>query len=151
MYLVFDILVLFVLSFNIFFLFLKKKIDYFNFWSKIFLMKEDTLLGVIQKVRTVRFRNFRRPSPLYLHIRCSLPFSTSVRVVFFKEDMTKIYLANYYKSKNLKKRYKIKKQLHKANGKCQIKTPTRALGTSLGMALLFPSLPSLRTLRMTHY
>ena len=94
-------------------------------------MKEDTLLGVIQKVRTVRFRNFRRPSPLYLHIRCSLPFSTSVRIVFFKEDMTKIYLANYYKSKNLKKRYKIKKQLHKAIGKCQIKTPTRALGTSL--------------------
>ena len=123
-------------------------------------MKEGTSLGVIQEVRTVRFRNFRHPSPLYVHIRCSLPSSTSVRIVFFKEDMTKIYFANYYKPKNLKKRYKIKKQLYKAIGKCQIKTPTRALGLSLHFltvqgrwewTLLFPSRPSLPTLQMTPY
>ena len=45
--------------------------------------------------------------------------------------MTEIYFVNYYQSKNHKQCYKIKKLLCKAIGKCQIKTPERALGSRL--------------------
>ena len=51
-----------------------------------------------------------------------LPASTSIRIWFFKEDMT---------DKNHKQRYRIKKLLYKATGKCWIKTPRRALGSRL--------------------
>ena len=51
-----------------------------------------------------------------------LPASTSIRIWFFKEDMT---------DKNRKQRYRIKKLLYKAIGKCWIKTPRRALGLRL--------------------
>ena len=50
----------------------------------------------------------------------------------FKEDVAEIYFANYYQSKSHKQRCKIKKLLYKAIGKCRIKTPRRALESSLG-------------------
>ena len=50
---------------------------------------------------------------------------------FFKEDMTEIYFVNYYQSKNYKHRSKIKKLLDKAFKKYRVKTPDRALGSSL--------------------
>ena len=59
------------------------------------------------------------------------PHSTNVRIVFLKEDMTDIYFANYHQSKNLKQRYKIKKLLSKAIKKCRMKTPKKALASSL--------------------
>ena len=74
----------------------------------------------------LRFCNFRPPPPpcmcpcaFSLH---PLPASTSIRIWFFKEDMT---------DKNHKQRYRIKKLLYKATGKCWIKTPRRALGSRL--------------------
>ena len=45
--------------------------------------------------------------------------------------MTEIYFVNYFQLKNRKHHYKIKKLLYKSIGKCQIKTPKRALGSSL--------------------
>ena len=60
----------------------------------------------------------------------SLLPSASVRTLFSKEDMTEIYSVNLYQSKN-QKRYKIKKLLYKAVGKCQIKRQRRALGSIL--------------------
>lgn len=59
------------------------------------------------------------------------PPNTSVRTLFFKEDVVEIYFANYYQSNNHKLRYKIKKQLYKVIGKRRIKTPKRALESSL--------------------
>ena len=59
------------------------------------------------------------------------PHSTSVRIVFFKEDMTEIYFANYYQSKNHKHCSKIKKLLDKAFEKYRVKISDRALGSSL--------------------
>ena len=50
-------------------------------------------------------------SPLYVHIRFEstpLPPSLNVWILFFKEDVTEIYVVNYYQSKNQKKRYKNK-------------------------------------------
>ena len=73
--------------------------------------------GVIHKVRTLRFRNSRPPlPPVRAHTLLAYtpyPPSTSVRLVFFKEDITEINFANYYQSKNHKHRYKIKKLLDK--------------------------------------
>ena len=48
--------------------------------------------------------------------------------------MTEIYFVNYYQSKNHKQCYKIKKLLCKAIGKCQIKTPERALGIKVALS-----------------
>ena len=74
-------------------------------------------LGVIYKVRTLRFRNFRPPlcsctctCAFSLH---PLPSSTSEQTIFFKEDMTEIYFENYYQSKSHKQLYKINKLLYK--------------------------------------
>ena len=55
-------------------------------------------LGVIYKVRTLRFQNFRLSTLLYVHIPFYLPPSTSARIVFFNKVMTEIYFANYYQS-----------------------------------------------------
>ena len=46
---------------------------------------------------------------------------------YFSENVWQIYFMNYYQWKNHKQRYKIKKLLHKAIKKCQIKTPRRAM------------------------
>ena len=50
---------------------------------------------------------------------------------YFLKKICQIYFVNYYQSKNHKQFYKIKKLLCKAIGKCQIKTPERALGSRL--------------------
>ena len=55
--------------------------------------------------------------------------STSIQI-FFKDDK-QIYFVNYYRSKNYKHRYKIKRLLYKAIRKCLIKTARRALESSL--------------------
>ena len=83
------------------------------------------------KVRTVRLRNFRPPPPVRAHTLLAYTPSTSVLIVFFKEDMTEMYFTNYYQSENHRQRYKIKKLLYKAIGKCLIKTPKKLLGSSL--------------------
>ena len=64
--------------------------------------------------------------------RCTYAFSlhtllpsTKVRMLFL------YYFVNYCQSKNQKQLYKIKKLLHKATGKCRIKTPQRALRSIL--------------------
>ena len=95
-------------------------------------------LGVIHKVRTLKLCNFRPPTLTPCTCTCTfilhplLP-STNVQILSIKEDMTEIYFLNYYQSKNHKQHYKIKKLLWKAIGKCQTKTPRRALG--IGVAL----------------
>ena len=61
----------------------------------------------------------------------SSPPCTSVQIVFFNKDMTEIYFANYYESKNHRQRYKIKRLLYKSVGKCRIEAQNRALGMSL--------------------
>ena len=71
--------------------------------------------GVIHKVSELRFPNFRPPSPCTCTYAFCLqplspPPSMSVRISFFKEDMTIIYFVNYYQPKN-HNRYKIKKLL----------------------------------------
>ena len=53
--------------------------------------------------------------------------NASVRILFFKKNMTEKCFVNCYQSKNHKKRYKINKLLRKIIEKCQIKTPIRAL------------------------
>ena len=75
-------------------------------------------LGVIHKVRTLRFHNFRLPPPCmctYAFSLHPLPPSTSVRILFFGEDLTTLQ----------------NKLLYKAIGKCRIKTPRRVLVSSL--------------------
>ena len=57
----------------------------------IFHLHKSCLFRVIHKVRTLRFRNFRPLSLctcIYAFILHPLPFSTSVRILFFKEDKT---------------------------------------------------------------
>ena len=53
--------------------------------------------------------------------------NASVRILFFKENMTEKCFVSCYQSKNHKKRYKINKLMWKTIGKCQIKTPIRTL------------------------
>ena len=55
----------------------------------------------------------------------------SLRILFFKEDTTKIYFVNYYQSKKHKKPYKTKKLPYKSIRKCPIIAPKRDLESSL--------------------
>ena len=72
----------------------------------IFYLHKSCLFRVIHKVRTFRFRNFRplcRCTYTYAFILHPFPSSTSVRLLFFKEDMThlsQIYFVNHCQSKN---------------------------------------------------
>ena len=62
------------------------------------------------------------------------PSSTSVWILFSKEEMTEIYFVNYCQSKNHKHCHKIllyKKLFYKTIWKCRIKISTRALGLRL--------------------
>ena len=59
-------------------------------------MYDYLVQGIIHKVHTPRFRNFRPPSPpactcTYAFSLQLLPPRRSVRIVFFKEDMTDIF------------------------------------------------------------
>ena len=72
----------------------------------------------------LRSRNFRPPFP---NCTCTNDFilhplapSMSIPISISKEDMAEMYFVNYYESKNHKQRYKIKKLLYKAIGKCPI-------------------------------
>ena len=73
-----------------------------------------TIKGAINKVRMLKFRNFR-PNSLPVRARKLLAKpsthppppptpSTSVWIWLFKEDMTEIYFVTYYQSKNHKQR-----------------------------------------------
>ena len=88
----------------------------------------------------LRFCNFRLPPPpceftyaFSLHPLTSSR-STTVQILFFKEDMTETCFVNYYQSKNHKQRYKIKRILCKTIGKCRIKTPRKALGIKVTLS-----------------
>ena len=84
---------------------------------------DESTLGVIHKVRALRFRNFKPSLPL-----CTCTYAFSLHPL---PPLWHVYFANYYQSKNHKQRYKIKKILFKAIGECQIKIPKRARGSSL--------------------
>ena len=72
------------------------------------------------------------------------PSSTSVRTLFFKEDMTGIYFVNYYQSKN-HKRYKIKKLLYKAIGKMSNQNFKKS------PAIEFPLFSCTKEMEMDHF
>ena len=107
---------------------------------KISSNKSDRLLsgllafGVIHKVLTLRFRNFRTFSPpvrtYTLSAYNSYP-QYELRILFFKEHTTEISFVNYYQSKKHKKRYKMKKLPYKSIRKCSIIAPKRDLESSL--------------------
>ena len=88
-------------------------------------------LGVIHKVRTLRFRNFRPPP----HCTCRYAFSLHLLLPlartyrYFIKKIWQIYFVNYFQSKNHKQRYKIRN--YKAIRKCQIKTPRKTVGSIL--------------------
>ena len=69
------------------------------------------MTGVIHKVRTLRFRNFRRLFSLYVHIHLKptplSPPRTSVGISFFIRDMIGIYFVSYYQSKDQKQCYNL--------------------------------------------
>ena len=72
------------------------------------------------------------PSPLLL-----FPPSPLVRAYgyYILKKIWQIFFVYSYQSKNSKQRYKIKKPLYKAIGKCRIKTWRRALRSSLFLYL----------------
>ena len=91
-------------------------------------------LKVIHEVRTSYFVILDTPSSWTCTCAFSLhplPFSMSVRILTFKEDMTETYFVNYFQSKNHKKRYKKEKLMCKAFGKCR--TKGRALGIEVAL------------------
>ena len=85
----------------------------------------------------LRLCNFRPLSPpVRAHTLLAYTFplrlsmivrNTIVQIIFLKEEITDIFSELL----SIKQRYKIKKLLYKAIGKCQIKTPKKALGSSL--------------------
>ena len=89
--------------------------------------------GVIHKLHTLRFCNFRFPLSYCTYTKAfSLhPTSPLVRAYgyYFLEKIWETY--HSYQSKNHKQHYKIKKLLCKTIGKCRIKTLRRALGIKL--------------------
>ena len=62
----------------------------------------------------------------------SFPLNTDINFLKrYDSAWTETYFVNYYQSKNHKQIYYIKKLLYKAIGKLRIKTPRRALESSL--------------------
>ena len=103
---------------------------YIEFW-----VLEKVWQRVINKVCTLRFRNFRPPPPVRAHTLLAYtplppPPNISVRILFFK-DITESYSTNYYQSRYHKQRSKIRKSPYKYIGKCRIKTPGGDLRSNL--------------------
>ena len=96
---------------------------------------------VIHKICSPRFCKFRPPPPCKCTYAFPLPpsplllFPPSPLVraygYYILKEIWQISFVNSYQSKNSKQRYKIKKPLYKAIGKCRIKTSRRALRLSL--------------------
>ena len=96
------------------------------------IVKTDMDTGVIHKLRTLRFCNFRFPLSHCTYTKAfSLHPSPLVRTYkyYLLEKIWQRY--HYYQSKNHKQHYKIKKLLCKIIGKCRIKRLRRTLGIKL--------------------
>ena len=89
--------------------------------------------GAIHKVRPLKFCNLDSPPPIRPHTLLTYSPFPLVRVYgyYFLKEIWQIYFVNYYQSKNHKQRYRIKKLLCKAIGKCPLKTTRRASASCL--------------------
>ena len=97
-------------------------------------LSSSVSLGVIQKVRMLRFRNFRPPLPF----TCTYVFSLDPLCpeyeradIIFKRRHDRDIFCELLSIKEPQTVLQNKETIYKSIGKCRIKTPKGALGSSL--------------------